>query len=610
MSISLKNKQIIINSNSQKRNLKKILSGRELPYIYSTANSKTKVNEINQKNSNQKERNIHFFSGPKSKKLKLLLSPIEKNYKVKKFENQNIPLSQRRKCISPFHSKIEIIEIQKNNTINKERRNSTTTNFLKNNFKAASFVETQKKFEQNYSLFSNNYLFYYALLTKYNKEINDSLNQLYKDNNHDYRNYPSEEVISQLIKNLLLIYKGYFEITYKLFNGQNGNIFRDIKLFSIYTKLIKEQLIVIILLFLNCIFLSNEEFINNLNSGLYDIWFEVYILISNYYSNYIINLVHLSTKKERDVDLISLKKYYSNNFPPSKIKGEQYLNSIEKNTIRCLELIKNYIILTLNFSKLKGYSYIINYLLDSVDTKKLTFLVNYNIFYGELKSLSKHKKLLKINNSKNIINKNNNNINESILNTETPYLPPLDYGNYKYSLVVDLDETLIYSFLLNGENTYLIRPYCFEFLNEMSTYYEIVVFTAGTKEYADKILNQIDKNKSWIKYRLYREHLTFDDEELSIFKDLSKLGRDLSKTIIIDNRQENFELQPNNGLLIKTWNGNFDDKELFDLKNILKGIYSYGQMIDVRNLIKWINEKKIIDNNRPYKNINLNEYNK
>ena len=607
MSISLKNKQIIINSNSQKRNLKKILSGRELPYIYSTANSKTKVNEINQKNSNQKERNIHFFSGPKSKKLKLLLSPIEKNYKVKKFENQNIPLSQRRKCISPFHSKIEIIEIQKNNTINKERRNSTTTNFLKNNFKAASFVETQKKFEQNYSLFSNNYLFYYALLTKYNKEINDSLNQLYKDNNNDYKNYPSEEEISQLIKNLLLIYKGFFEISNKLFNGQNGNIFRDSKLFSIYTKLIKEQLIVIIFLFLNCIFLSNEEFINNLNSGLYDIWFEVYILISNYYSNYIINLVHLSTKKERDVDLISLKKYYSNNFPPSKIKGEQYLNSIEKNTIRCLELIKNYIILTLNFSKLKGYSYIINYLLDSVDTKKLTLLINHNIFYGELKSLSKHKKLLKINNNNNI---NNNIINESILSTETPYLPPLDYGNYKYSLVVDLDETLIYSFLLNGENTYLIRPYCFEFLNEMSTYYEIVVFTAGTKEYADKILNQIDKNKSWIKYRLYREHLTFDDEELSIFKDLSKLGRDLSKTIIIDNRQENFELQPNNGLLIKTWNGNFDDKELFDLKNILKGIYSYGQMIDVRNLIKWINEKKIIDNNRPYKNINLNEYNK
>jgi hypothetical protein len=33
-------------------------------------------------------------------------------------------------------------------------------------------------------------------------------------------------------------------------------------------------------------------------------------------------------------------------------------------------------------------------------------------------------------------------------------------------------------------------------------------------------------------------------------------------------------------------------------------------MIDVRNLVKWINDKKYIESNRPYKNINLSEYNK
>ena len=592
MSVNLKNKQIILASNSQKRNLKKFLSGRELPYIYTSVNNKKNPNETT-KYSNKKEKNNHIFSGMKNKKLKLLLSPIERVNKIKKFDNLNIPMTQRRKCISPFHSKVEITDSQKNNNIKKERRNSTV---LKNSFKASSFAETQKKFDQNYFLFSNNYLFYYALLSKYNKEINDLLNKYIKDNEPSYEHYPSENEISEFINNILFICKGYFEISYKLFNSQNGNIFRDSKLFSIYTKLIKEQLIIIIILFLNGIFLSNGEFINNLNNGLYDIWYEIYIFISNYYSNYIINLIHLSTKKEKEVDLISLKKYYSNNFPPSKNKGEQYLNSIEKNTIRCLELIKNYIILTLNFSKLKGYSNIINYLLDSVDTKKLTSLIIYNIFYGELKSISK------------IIKEENN--NELILNTEIPYLPPLDYGCYKYSLVVDLDETLIYSFLLNGENTYLIRPHCFDFLNEISSFFEIIIFTAGTKDYADKILNQIDKNKVWIKYRLYREHLTFDNEELSIFKDLSKLGRDLSKTIIIDNREENFVLQPNNGLLIKTWNGDFEDRELLDLKNILKGIYSYGQMIDVRNLVKWINDKKYIESNRPYKNINLSEYNK
>ena len=595
MSVNLRNKQIILASNSQKRNLKKFLSGRELPYIYTSVNNKKNPNETT-KYSNKKEKNNRIFLGMKNKKLKLLLSPIERINKIKKFDNLNIPMTQRRKCISPFHSKVETTDSQKNNNVKKERRNSTV---LKNSFKASSFAETQKKFDQNYFLFSNNYLFYYALLSKYNKEINDLLNKYIKDNEPSYEYYPSENEISEFINNILFICKGYFEISYKLFNSQNGNIFRDSKLFSIYTKLIKEQLIIIILLFLNGIFLSNGEFINNLNNGLYDIWYEIYIFISNYYSNYIINLIHLSTKKEKEVDLISLKKYYSNNFPPSKNKGEQYLNSIEKNTIRCLELIKNYIILTLNFSKLKGYSNIINYLLDSVDTKKLTSLIIYNIFYGELKSISKNKKIIK---------KENN--NELILNTEIPYLPPLDYGCYKYSLVVDLDETLIYSFLLNGENTYLIRPHCFDFLNEISSFFEIIIFTAGTKDYADKILNQIDKNKVWIKYRLYREHLTFDNEELSIFKDLSKLGRDLSKTIIIDNREENFVLQPNNGLLIKTWNGDFEDRELLDLKNVLKGIYTYGQMIDVRNLVKWINDKKYIESNRPYKNINLSEYNK
>ena len=356
MSVNLKNKQIILASNSQKRNLKKFLSGRELPYIYTSVNNKKNPNETT-KYSNKKEKNNHIFSGMKNKKLKLLLSPIERVNKIKKFDNLNIPMTQRRKCISPFHSKVEITDSQKNNNIKKERRNSTV---LKNSFKASSFAETQKKFDQNYFLFSNNYLFYYALLSKYNKEINDLLNKYIKDNEPSYEHYPSENEISEFINNILFICKGYFEISYKLFNSQNGNIFRDSKLFSIYTKLIKEQLIIIIILFLNGIFLSNGEFINNLNNGLYDIWYEIYIFISNYYSNYIINLIHLSTKKEKEVDLISLKKYYSNNFPPSKNKGEQYLNSIEKNTIRCLELIKNYIILTLNFSKLKGYSNIIN----------------------------------------------------------------------------------------------------------------------------------------------------------------------------------------------------------------------------------------------------------
>ncbi len=38
-----------------------------------------------------------------------------------------------------------------------------------------------------------------------------------------------------------------------------------------------------------------------------------------------------------------------------------------------------------------------------------------------------------------------------------------------------------------------------------------------------------------------------------IIKDLSKIGRDLAKTIIVDNIAENFLLQKDSGIFISTW---------------------------------------------------------
>lgn len=57
-----------------------------------------------------------------------------------------------------------------------------------------------------------------------------------------------------------------------------------------------------------------------------------------------------------------------------------------------------------------------------------------------------------------------------------------------------------------------IRPYAEEFLKKMATYFEITIFTAATKEYADEIINEIDKEGN-VKHRLYRNHLTFVGSE-------------------------------------------------------------------------------------------------
>jgi CTD small phosphatase-like protein 2 len=50
-------------------------------------------------------------------------------------------------------------------------------------------------------------------------------------------------------------------------------------------------------------------------------------------------------------------------------------------------------------------------------------------------------------------------------------------------LVLDLDETLVHFDEKNSELA--IRPYAIEFLDQMSQYFEVVIFTAGMQDYAE-----------------------------------------------------------------------------------------------------------------------------
>jgi TFIIF-interacting CTD phosphatase-like protein len=55
------------------------------------------------------------------------------------------------------------------------------------------------------------------------------------------------------------------------------------------------------------------------------------------------------------------------------------------------------------------------------------------------------------------------------------------------------------------------------------------------------------------------------------FQDLSRLGRDLERTLLVDNVADNFCLQPDNGILIKTWYDDMEDTQLYELIPLLKG---------------------------------------
>ena len=121
-------------------------------------------------------------------------------------------------------------------------------------------------------------------------------------------------------------------------------------------------------------------------------------------------------------------------------------------------------------------------------------------------------------------------------------LPP-PVSNDKISLVLDLDETLVHCTIDPIPNADFVfpvtfndvcyevyvrkRPYVDYFLQTVCKDFEVIVFTASQKVYANKLLDQLDPNLNMIRARLFREAC------LGVYgnyiKDLSVLNRDLAK---------------------------------------------------------------------------------
>lgn len=171
----------------------------------------------------------------------------------------------------------------------------------------------------------------------------------------------------------------------------------------------------------------------------------------------------------------------------------------------------------------------------------------------------------------------------SLKNNCSELLPPQhpdDKG--LITLVLDLDETLVHSsfmaiphadfnFVLgldaNRLGVYVcIRPGAEKFLTTLAGMYELVLFTASSQFYADNVVDRIDPERK-IRYRLYRESCT--DFTGCFVKDLSKLGRDLKRIIIVDNSSVAYLLQPYNAIGITSWYDDPADHELDEIQELL-----------------------------------------
>ena len=128
---------------------------------------------------------------------------------------------------------------------------------------------------------------------------------------------------------------------------------------------------------------------------------------------------------------------------------------------------------------------------------------------------------------------------------------------------IEEEEEIVHSvgiFIRNGVN---------EFLNEVSKLFDVGIFTASVKEYADAVISFLDPENKLNKYRLYKNNcINFNDS--FIVKDLRILkGVDLKNVILLDNSMYSFASQLKNGILINSFYYDKNDNELFNVLGYL-----------------------------------------
>ncbi|KAJ3121970.1 mitochondrial inner membrane protein required for protein import, partial [Irineochytrium annulatum] len=173
----------------------------------------------------------------------------------------------------------------------------------------------------------------------------------------------------------------------------------------------------------------------------------------------------------------------------------------------------------------------------------------------------------------------------------TKLLPdPLPEGYQKnQTLFLELNDTLMH---MTWDKALgwraATRPGVKQFLSYLSRYYEIVIFTNSHNYIAQPVIEALDPFH-YTMYSLYRDSTTLVKGKN--VKDLSLVNRDLKRCIIVDPDPKNYQLQPENGITIKRWRLDADDKELYRLMTFLEEIalmseFAGASTIDVRKLLK------------------------
>eukprot|EP00099_Drosophila_melanogaster_P019162 NP_610404.1 uncharacterized protein Dmel_CG8584 [Drosophila melanogaster] len=169
------------------------------------------------------------------------------------------------------------------------------------------------------------------------------------------------------------------------------------------------------------------------------------------------------------------------------------------------------------------------------------------------------------------------------------------------TLVLDLDETLVHSCYLDPDThdnvgcsqlpehaqpDYVLnisidgmepivfrvfkRPHVDEFLDFVSKWYDLVIYTASLEVYAAQVVDHLDAGRGLITRRFYRQHCRASSPMVS--KDLTLVTPDMSGVLIIDNSPYAYRDFPDNAIPIKTFIYDPDDTELLKMLPFLDAL--------------------------------------
>lgn len=168
----------------------------------------------------------------------------------------------------------------------------------------------------------------------------------------------------------------------------------------------------------------------------------------------------------------------------------------------------------------------------------------------------------------------------------------------KKTLILDMDETLLHTDvdcqyqyhdeLLNvdigSDKNVLLplikRPFLSNFLSFAKENFNLILFTASQKEYAEPILDYIEKREKYFCLKLFRNSCLFLDpgitiKDLRIFSDIP-----LEDILIIENNLFAFANQLNNGILLSSFFHDSNDQMLLNLIRYLTSLLDSDDILE------------------------------